>query len=849
MASLKVLMQNRPNAVSQPGGDTVVMQQIAAGLRSRGITVDIDLNGQARVEQYDLAHLFNFATPQITEAYARRCVSAGRPFVVTTMYEDLPVFYHQMVVLFQAFQKYLSQGQPQNQWNELIRDVRTCAPSSRWENSWTASHAEALIVTGKEEQRTILRDYPAAKRVETYRLGCEVTPHADGGEAFRRETGLSEFILCVGRLETRKNQLMLLKALEDSDIPLVFATGGFTYQPEYEAACRQFRRAGKTVFLGRLSPELLASAYQAARVHALPSWYELPGIVSLEAARHGTNVVVTDYGTARDYFGNKAFYCEPDDAEGIYNALVAAYFSPKKVGLSEVVETCTWKNAADRILAIYETTVGTQAINPVGAGGTRAQYSQAPYTQEQYVCDSLATVSVKNQQAAASVQMIPSVAMGLGVRKPTQEAQLLCDEGDVLAKQGTYEGALAKYRYALSLSPEFSRAERSCGAIYLAQQNFSAAESSFLRVTRLDVSDAKALTGLASCKIAAHDHKQAFLLLQQALSADPTSLTAIHRFVEVCYNLSRLNELEHALEQYLARDPLNADIRYCLAGCCYKKGDSRKAKTCVDQILQSVPTHSGARELLQMLTETSPNSDKTLSNGIQYSHQDDAIAKLAQMETAKRERRYEAILPLSESVLSNGGTEQKALANVFRGEAFACLGDLQAADRCFQDAENIAIYRSRALAGRGAIHAALQKWQMAEGFFHEALQLHSENDIAIAGQGMCAVQRGDFDQAWGLFKRALAVNPENLRALVGVIQVGYPLNKLKEVEFAIETYLELHPADLSVLYAHAGCCYAQGKVKTAVEQLEKIRIFDPSHQLANELLDRIQTEGPTQQVR
>src|SRR5262249_11519139 len=146
------------------------------------------------------------------------------------------------------------------------------------------------------------------KRVEIVHMGCDISADDDGGEQFRRETGLSDFVLCVGRLETRKNQLMLLKALETSELPIVLGTGGFASQPRYETACRAFRRAGRTHFIGKVEPALLKSMYSAARVHALPSWYELPGLVSLEAAACGATPVVSDFGTARDYFGSAAFY-------------------------------------------------------------------------------------------------------------------------------------------------------------------------------------------------------------------------------------------------------------------------------------------------------------------------------------------------------------------------------------------------------------------------------------------------------------------------------------------------------------------------------------------------------------
>ncbi|MCB0359357.1 MAG: glycosyltransferase, partial [Bdellovibrionales bacterium] len=221
-AQLRVLMQNRSNARTHRGGDTVVMEAVAGELQKLGVFVDIDLEGAADPRRYDLVHLYNFATPQVTEAFAKRAVEAGTPFVVTTMYEDLPIFYNQMLAQFEVFQAYVNAGQPQERWESLRTIVQQTAPSARWENRWVAERAAALIATGERERQTLLTDYPNIQRVELYSCGCNIEQRQVGPERFRGEFGVSEFVLCVGRLETRKNQLALLKALEDSELTLVF---------------------------------------------------------------------------------------------------------------------------------------------------------------------------------------------------------------------------------------------------------------------------------------------------------------------------------------------------------------------------------------------------------------------------------------------------------------------------------------------------------------------------------------------------------------------------------------------------------------------------------------------------
>jgi tetratricopeptide (TPR) repeat protein len=147
------------------------------------------------------------------------------------------------------------------------------------------------------------------------------------------------------------------------------------------------------------------------------------------------------------------------------------------------------------------------------------------------------------------------------------------------------------------------------------------------------------------------------------------------------------------------------------------------------------------------------------------------------------------------------------------------------------------------LTGRGAVAATGERWAEAEKFFREALEEDSKNDNAIAGLGICATQRGDMEQAWECYTKASQLNPENKRALLGIIQTGYPLKKLEGVEKVLNVYLEHHPADLDILYSLAGCYFAQGRKGEALSQLEKIRLFDPQHQLANELHSKISSDA------
>ena len=100
---------------------------------------------------------------------------------------------------------------------------------------------------------------------------------------------------------------------------------------------------------------------------------------------------------------------------------------------------------------------------------------------------------------------------------------------------------------------------------------------------------------------------------------------------------------------------------------------------------------------------------------------------------------------------------------------------------------------------------------------------------------MVSAHNKDYALAWDYYQHALNKNQENGRALLGLIELGYALGRLPDVEQAIARYLETHPADLDYVYALAGCYYAQKKLDEALAEINKIILFKPDHAKALEL--------------
>ena len=95
--------------------------------------------------------------------------------------------------------------------------------------------------------------------------------------------------------------------------------------------------------------------YKKAKVHVLPSWHETCGLSSLEAAAMGCNIVITDKGFTREYFGENAFYCNPASPESIFNAVEqAAQAGYNSVLQQKILHHYTWQQAAASTLKAYQ---------------------------------------------------------------------------------------------------------------------------------------------------------------------------------------------------------------------------------------------------------------------------------------------------------------------------------------------------------------------------------------------------------------------------------------------------------------------------------------------------------------
>ncbi len=363
----RVLMTTHQRAFEMLGGGETQLFETLLALREQGIVADVSISLRLPEEPYDLIHALSLYHADKVEHLER----TSKPLVVSTIFRDNAAFYPVVVSAAVFRQREPSQVEEALQaWKAGRLHVQGVDPASLDEPEDLKRIKQRVVQRAQILLPNCRWELSALRRY--FRLGykpAQLVPNAVRPEKFIRATpdafvqrfGLRDFVLCAARIEPFKNQLMLIWALRGTSVPLVLA--GKVSETEYGALCRQW--AGENVhFVGELSPELLASAYAAARVHAMPSWAETPGLTSMEAALAGCAIVVGNQGAEREYFGDFAYYCNPADVDSVREAVLKAWgdrdLAKREAFREYILKHYTWSETARVTAQAYEQVLQAQ---------------------------------------------------------------------------------------------------------------------------------------------------------------------------------------------------------------------------------------------------------------------------------------------------------------------------------------------------------------------------------------------------------------------------------------------------------------------------------------------------------
>lgn len=371
---MKVLFLGRPELLSGTGGDRVQVEHTAECLRKLGIGVDIKTGIVSDLNAYDIVHVFQLDWNLECFFQIRSAKKQKKPIVFSPVHhniDELKRFDDEYVFDFRRISKVLFKNQfHRDLFKEFYRAL--FKPSRLLVVFFAAfygvkkmsidalKNSDIILVQTAQEAEDLKRTFGLDLKCEIVKNGVSEVYSRSSFDDVTSPLGFTDYILCVGRIEPRKNQLSIISAVsslrneQKLDIRLVFIGAKvkkkhFEYMSQFDSC---LKANGWLTHVGSVSYDKMPLYYRFAKVGVSASWFETTGLTSIEALFCGTNVVASG-DRAREYLGSYASYCDPGDVTSIKNAIYKEYLAPRPTLDEKLRNEYTWENTARMTLDVY----------------------------------------------------------------------------------------------------------------------------------------------------------------------------------------------------------------------------------------------------------------------------------------------------------------------------------------------------------------------------------------------------------------------------------------------------------------------------------------------------------------
>ncbi|MBI5690474.1 MAG: glycosyltransferase [Verrucomicrobia bacterium] len=355
------------------------IEEFAARMREAGILVQPTTDPCPDTRGFDLVHVWGMSQPHhtISQIKAVRQQSPGCPVVLSPFHRELGVTDSAVRTLVAELAR--NQARPA-QGERLLAAFAAGrllldGEEHPLESAGGLFHrsqelfrrrilglVDHLLLWSESERATVVAGGGGGRPVTVCPRGIDVASLAAANpETFVRKYGVRNFLLVAAPVNEVNNQVLLLHALRTESIPMVIV--GRWASVNCLKLARKLAPRG-TVFLEELSPEMMASAFRAARLFALPGWADAVAGEVISAAATECALVLGDHPAERELAGEAAHYCNPANPAAIRSAVKAALaVNPddaqrRKQRCEAVRRRHDWSAATARIAAAYEDVIG-----------------------------------------------------------------------------------------------------------------------------------------------------------------------------------------------------------------------------------------------------------------------------------------------------------------------------------------------------------------------------------------------------------------------------------------------------------------------------------------------------------
>jgi glycosyltransferase involved in cell wall biosynthesis len=332
---MRVLFITYPRIGLDRGGLQIQIEKTAQVLAELGVEVLFYDPWKNQIDDVDICHFFSIDGSMAY--HVRRAVERNKIIVFS------PVF--------NAFDSSVWKVTMKVKVSEIIPGMRGGLATSKF----MLRSAQRVLALNSQEQDAINNVFGISPN------RCVVVPNginksflSGDPTLVKKRYGVEGFVLVVGTICKRKNQLTLIKAM--TRLPYRLVVVGGSDDNDYMTECKD--EAGENViFTGQLTNDdpLLASIFAEAKLFVLPSYSEVMPLTLYEAGVAGCKIIASkNYPVAKD-ITSFVPRIDPDDPQQLASAIKSEMETPVNREMTEIIRAMpSWRDIGSRVKYIYE---------------------------------------------------------------------------------------------------------------------------------------------------------------------------------------------------------------------------------------------------------------------------------------------------------------------------------------------------------------------------------------------------------------------------------------------------------------------------------------------------------------
>jgi glycosyltransferase involved in cell wall biosynthesis len=156
----------------------------------------------------------------------------------------------------------------------------------------------------------------------------------------------------VGRIEERKNQVAIARAVSGVDAKIAFIGQANVASKRYvEEFAETVNRSRNVTWLGAIEHASVQQILRSSRVSISASFFEVLSLADFEAAAAGCNVIASTCGNTSEYLGNYAQYLDPFYVDEQLPGMLERALGSASL---ETPSVPTWDEVGDALVSEYE---------------------------------------------------------------------------------------------------------------------------------------------------------------------------------------------------------------------------------------------------------------------------------------------------------------------------------------------------------------------------------------------------------------------------------------------------------------------------------------------------------------